>query len=310
MNMIAAFIKRIRDFWFRPILEQTRKLENEAEKSRVLLGNIYLESIKKREVHSLADVEMRVFSQWGEDGIIQYLISKVPIAKKEFVEFGVEDYRESNTRFLLINNNWDGLVIDCSEENVQKIAQSELSWRYNLKSACSFVTKDNICDIIRNAGISGDIGLLSVDIDGNDYWIWDVIGADTISPRIVIVEYNSVFGREQAITIPYDEKFSRSAAHFSNLYYGASLKALYLLAKKKGYIFVGANSAGNNAFFVRKDVAGGLTEMDVEHGYVESKFREARDKNGRLVFLSGSERKKMLDNLEVYDVQNNALIKL
>ncbi len=308
--MIKTLIKRFRNFWFYPVFERFRKLENEMEKSRVLLGNVYMENIRNRDVYSLMDVEMRVFSQWGEDGIIQYLISKIPIEKKEFVEFGVENYRESNTRFLLVNNNWNGLIIDCSEENIQEIAQSELSWRHNLKAVHAFITKDNISKIIQDAGVSGDIGLLSIDIDGNDYWVWDAIGADAISPRIVIVEYNSVFGRERAITIPYDEKFSRSEAHFSNLYYGVSLKALYLLAKKKGYIFIGTNSAGNNAFFVRSDVANGLKEVGVEDYYVESKFRESRDLNGQLVFLGGDERKKILDGMDVYDVQNDRLIKL
>ncbi len=174
----------------------------------------------------------------------------------------------------------------------------------------AFISQENINQLIQNAGVSGDIGLLSIDIDGNDYWIWDSISDKLISPRIVIVEYNSVFGRDVAITIPYKSDFVRSAAHFSNLYYGASLKALVLLAQKKGYIFVGSNSAGNNAFFVRKDVAGLLQECDTESGYVESKFRESRDENGNLSFLKGKDRLEVLQGVMVYDVEKNELIEL
>jgi len=98
-------------------------------------------------------------------------------------------------------------------------------------------------------------------VDGNDYWIWDAVRA--VCPVVVIVEYNSVFGSEHAITIPYDPTFQRTKGHFSNLYWVASLKALALLARQKGYTCVGCNSNGNNAYFVRDDRLGALRPLEV-----------------------------------------------
>ena len=117
------------------------------------------------------DHEFKVYSQWGEDGIIDHLVQSIPITNKTFVEFGVETYTEANTLFLLKHRNWNGLVIDGSPDNVESIRRGSVLWKYDLAADCSFITKDNINEIISRNGISGDIGLLSVDIDGNDYWV-------------------------------------------------------------------------------------------------------------------------------------------
>ena len=298
--MIAA-LKQIGRMALSPILSRFQSLEESLEHNRLMMAQILIKDRCLREGPvQLTDVELKVFSQWGEDGIIQYLISRVPIASKTFVEFGVEDYRESNTRFLLMNNEWSGLIIDGSPQNVSKIKKSNLYWRYDLTAIASFVTKDNINGLISSSGITGDIGLLSVDIDGNDYWVWDAI--NVISPRIVICEYNSVFGSKDTVTIPYSDQFNRTRAHYSNLYFGASLGALCQLGKAKGYVFAGSNSAGSNAFFVREDVASNILAVDSRAGYVESKPRESRDQNGRLTFLNGSDRIKLIEGLKVVDV--------
>ncbi|MGB9498870.1 MAG: hypothetical protein ACKVE4_03790 [Dissulfuribacterales bacterium] len=262
------------------------------------IENRQLQSIGSKKI---ADNEFRVFSQWGEDGIIQFLLRHLNIENKIFVEFGVENYTESNTRFLLVNNNWAGLVIDAGKKQVDYIKSDPIYWRYNLKAVCSFITRDNINKLLMENGIKGEIGLLSVDIDGNDYWVWEEI--NVISPAIVVIEYNARFGRDRAVTIPYDEQFVRSKAHFSNIYYGASLKALYLLAKKKGYAFVGCNSAGNNAFFVRKDLKSDeLPELSVEEGFVQGRFRESRDETGGLNFLSSQEEQAIIESLPLAEV--------
>lgn len=245
--------------------------------------------------------EFKVYSQFGEDGIIQFLLRHVKIKSHVFVEFGASNYLESNTRFLLINNNWSGLVIDGGPLNVSSIKADPIYWRYNLKVDCSFVTKNNINDLLERNGISGDIGLLSIDIDGNDYWVWQEI--EVISPRIVVIEYNSRFGADKAVTIPYCENFIRQQAHYSLIYYGASLRALVNLGKKKGYSFVGCNKNGVNAFFVRSNLlAEPLLEVTVEAGYVAGKFREARDVNGALLFLTAEEEKVILDKLPLVDL--------
>ncbi|MFM6608172.1 MAG: hypothetical protein ACKPJO_23270, partial [Dolichospermum sp.] len=234
------------------ITQEQDKITSILHKLQETLGRIEARQLETLNSKSIRDNEFRAFSQWGEDGIIQFLIRNVPINRKIFVEFGVQNYTESNTRFLLINNNWSGLVIDGGSEEISYIKNDPIYWQYNLKAVNSFITKDNINQIISDNGIQGEIGLLSVDIDGNDYWVWQAI--DCINPAIVISEYNFRFGANKAVTVPYDASFVRSKAHYSNIYYGASLKALCILADKKGYAFVGCNSAGNNAFFVRKDL--------------------------------------------------------
>lgn len=285
------------------------KIQKDNEVNRILMAQSLLrEYHQMTEIRKLADAEFRVFSNSGEDGIIQYLISKVPIENEVFVEFGVQDYQESNTRFLLINNNWRGLLIDRDRNDIQKIRELDLYYRHDVTAINAFITKDNINDLIRDAGIQGDIGLLSIDIDGNDYWVWKAI--EVISPRIAVIEYNSVFGIRLAMTIPHDEYFDRTKAHHSNLYYGASLKALCRLAEEKGYLFVGSNSMGCNAFFVRKDVAGNVTEVECENGYIESKIRESRNRSGVLTFVSGEKRLKLIEDQMVYDVENNTTKRL
>lgn len=131
-----------------------------------------------------------------------------------------------------------------------------------------------------------------------------------VSPRIVICEYNSVFGVEKAVSVPYALAFNRTAAHFSNLYFGASLPALCSLADRKGYIFVGCTKAGNDAFFVRKDVAQNVKSVTAKEGYVLSKFRESRNESGQLTFVSGDERLGIISDMEVFDFMRNQLVKV
>lgn len=275
----------------------------------VLLGKLLAEKNQEiTEFLPLSRFEFKVFSQWGEDGIIQYLIHHIEIPNKVFIEFGVSDYTESCTRFLLINDNWSGLVMDSSKSNIDFIKSDDIYWRYDLKAVCSFITRDKINQLIRQNIKEKDIGLLIIDIDGNDYWIWETI--DGINPRIVVCEYNGIFGREHFITIPYEEKFNRTKKHYSNLYSGASLPAICLLAEKKGYVFVGCNSNGNNAFFVRKDICP-LPPVSYKEGFVMPKFRESRDRKSQLTYLSGPERIRAIFDMEVFDLKSkkNVLIR-
>lgn len=254
---------------------------------------------------TINDAEFKVFSQWGEDGIIQYLVHRVPIQRKLFVEFGVENYTEANTRFLAINDAWAGLVLDGSVENIAAIRNDVIYWSNNLKAEHAFITSENINELITRNGIRGDIGLLSVDIDGNDYWVWKAI--DCVSPRIVICEYNSLFGPTARITTPYDPAFVRSRAHYSKAFYGASISALTDLAAAKGYALIAGNSAGNNVFFVRSDLLGELQAVAPRDVYRESRFREFHDESGALTFDDLRTRVQKLKHLMVFDLETNGL---
>lgn len=295
-------LKRIFQWFFSPFQRRTiAPLIASLEESRILTAKLLIQNIRNGTGgNDLRSSEFSVFSQTGEDGIIQFLLSKIPIQNDVFVEFGVEDYGESNTRFLLMNDNWRGMVIDGSPSNIEIIKRSPLYWRRDLTAVCSFVTRDNINRLIEGCGITGDIGLLSIDIDGNDYWVWEKI--DVVSPRIVICEYNALFGPKEAVSIRYSDDFVRTKAHYSRLYFGASLKALCALAERKGYIYVGSNSVGVNAFFVRKDVAGDLRALSAEEGFVTNRVRESIDREGRNTFLSGKERIDLIREMRVVDV--------
>src|SRR5690606_10773581 len=192
-------------------LKQLDVLDKRMKKMQEALGRIESRQLQLMPKACFSSNEFQVYSQWGEDGLIQFLVNNIELPRKVFVEFGVENYTESNTRFLLINNGWSGLVIDGSRENIEFLKNDDIYWRYNIKAECAFITKDNINQILENNGIQGEIGILSVDIDGNDYWVWDAI--DSIDPAIVIVEYNARFGTGLAVTVPYDPDFIRAKAH-------------------------------------------------------------------------------------------------
>lgn len=285
-------------------------LQNEFDKSKILAAKALVLDIKRNagKLKSIQDAEFSVFSQWGDDGIIQYLINTLDIDNKTFIEFGVENYTESNTRFLLINNNWKGLVMDGSPKNIDYIKKDSISWKYDIEAVCAFVTKDNLNALIKNAGFQGEIGILHIDIDGNDYWFWECL--DVVNPEIVIMEYNSGFGIKSAITVPYQSDFVFTQAHHSNLFYGASLKALNMLAVRKGYAFVGSNSNGNNVYFVRKDKLKDIKELTPEEGYVKAAFRQNRDKDGNLTLKNDHEMIKLCGDKMVFDLEQNALVTL
>ena len=278
-----------------------QKLNYETFKVLLNLGKIQAENNKRKKfISSLEEVEFQVFSQRGEDGIIQYIISQIEIPHKIFVEFGVEDYTESNTRFLLINNNWSGLVIDGSKDNIKFIKNDFVYWKYDLSAYESFITKDNINELIGKYTDCSDIGLLSIDIDGNDYWVWEAI--TVINPRIIVCEYNSAFGEVNELSIPYQRDFTRTKAHYSELYFGASLAAFCHLAEKKGYDFIGTPGAGVNAFFVRKDISAPFKKYGAEDGFHASANRDSKDKKGNLTFLPHDQRLSIIKELPVINV--------
>ncbi len=273
-------------------------------RQRTLIGRQLAWRVQELEsINEFSEVEFSVFSQFGDDGIIQWLIHRLSGLSETFVEFGVEDYQEANTRFLLLNDNWSGLVMDGSTSNINAIKRDEISWRHDIRSKCAFVTAENIDQLLLEDGFEGDIGLLHIDIDGNDYWVWRALTA--VRPAIAIIEYNSVFGAERAVTVPYDPRFSRGQP-LSILYFGASLPALCDLAQSKGYDFVGSNSAGNNAYFVRSELPHGLKPLTAAEGHVTSKFAESRDSKGRLTYLRGEQRLASLKGLPVINTRTGA----
>jgi hypothetical protein len=272
------------------------------------LGRIEKRQIGASPATQFNDAEFRVFSQWGEDGLIQHLIDRVPVPNKVFVEFGVENYVESNTRYLVINGRWSGLVMDGSAANIDFIQRDPISWACDVKSVSAFIARENINELLESNGIRGDIGLLSIDIDGNDYWVWEAIRC--ISPRIVICEYNSLFGPVARVTVPYDPAFIRDKAHHSKVYYGASIAALEALGRSKGYTLVGGNSAGNNAFFVRDDLMTAVKPASAAEAYRQPRFREFHDEYGHLTYDNFESQLVKIGDLMVFDLDRQTSVKI
>lgn len=279
----------------------------EIDRLRAQLGGVESRHVARLGPDEIAKAEFQCFSQFGEDGIIQFLVQRVPIERDVFIEFGVADYRESNTRFLLVHDNWRGLIMDGADAMHDFLRSTGLAWRYEIDARTAFIDRDNINDLIRTAGVVGDIGLLSIDLDGNDYWVLEAI--DVVTPRLIVAEYNSVFGPEAAVTVPYDPTFVRGEKHWSWLYAGASLAALTRLANEKSYALVGGNRAGSNAFFVRRDVLGGIPEVTVEEAYVRSRFRESRNRVGELSYISDhEERLRLIEDLPLVDLDSGRVV--
>ena len=229
----------------------------------------------------LEDVEFSVFSQFGEDGILQYLLKHLQVADTTFVEIGVGNYRESNTRFLVENNNWRGIAINGDDTHAQYILQTKLAWRYDVEPVQAFVTAENADQLITGNGFSGDLGLLSIDVDGVDYWIWNSI--TSVNPAIVVMEFNALFGPDATVTVPYDPSFVDAESHWSRVHFGASLGALAHLGKERGMRLVGISSNAANAFFVRDDLADDtLREVTPQECWRAPRFLTSRNPDATL----------------------------
>ncbi|PZX16777.1 hypothetical protein LX69_01847 [Breznakibacter xylanolyticus] len=224
----------------------------------------YRELLKRNELPCISETGFRVFSQFEEDGLLLYIFSIIGMEKKVFIEIGADDGINSNCANLYFHFGWHGLFVDGNPESVRRgvrfYKKYPHPWLYQPSFVCSKVTRENINEIIEKNGIKGEVGLLSIDIDGNDYWIWDSI--EVVSPQVVIIETHNEFGLEN-IVVPYDPNYSYPGKH--PIYHGASPVAMNKLANKKGYRLVGANELGFNFIFVRNDlVPHELPEVAVE----------------------------------------------
>ncbi len=201
---------------------------------------------------SIEPHEFRIFSQNGEDGILVWLLEQTGAPVKSFAEIGIEHGRECNTAVLGFVLGWSGVLFEADPLDVaaaQSLAARMLKDRPNrVDVRLARIDHDNI-DALLGAG---ELGVLSIDVDSMDYWLWDAVRS--ANPRIVIMEYNASMGAELALTVPYSANFSAQSFHPSDYYHGASLAALEKLGRLKGYSLVAVCAAGVNAFFVRDDI--------------------------------------------------------
>ncbi len=280
-----------------------------SEKKIFLQGKLNEEKIlKKDNILNLKEVEFSVFSQFGEDGIISWLLNNIPDVKKTFLEIGTQDYWESNTRFLLKSKNWKGYLIEGNKVDIEKIKKQRIYWQHNLKAINVYVDKENINLILEQNLEEKEIGILSIDIDGIDYWILKEM--NVLNPTIIICEFNSIFGDQHQISVPYDKSFDRKKIHYSKVFFGASINAYKELLKKKGYTFLGTSSSGVNAFFIRNNYKDHILNKIKRIDCYPSLVRESLDRNGDLDFSNTLEQLKKIQDLEVIDENDNKKKKL
>ena len=273
-----------------------------------LIGTSHCSSMRPNysNVKDLNDLDYKVFSQAGEDGIIDYLLYSLNIKKPKFIEIGVGDYRESNTRFVYERSSCKGLIVDVIENLEQKVKGNINFWKGDLKVVEKEIDSENIIETLNENNFSKDIDLFSLDIDGIDYWVLEKLPNEF--SKIIVVEYNAIFGDKLMVSVPNIKGFQRHKYHYSYLCFGASLKALINLLNKKGYIFLGTNLLRTNAFFVLKKFKDkinlDLSNTNQLNKHVDSHIRESRNKKGRLNYLSGKNRLKEIENCEVVDLSD------
>jgi hypothetical protein len=283
----------------------TNILGRETDKLAILQGKLLaLQAQQGACFDSLADAGFRVFSQWDEDGILTWLVGRLTGIPNSAVEIGVGSFSECNTRFLCEGFNWSVLALEGSAALVSRATSAPKHWRRSLTIENVFVEPESIDDTLAELGCSGEIGILSIDIDGMDYWVWDSISV--IDPYIVCVEYNTLFGDLIPLTVPLERGFDRRKLDAGGLVFGASIKALIHLGKQKGYRFVGTSSFGCNAFFVKESLAIATGLDSLQKRMYPLKAREGRNPGGVLTFRHLSTYDDVLKKARLFNLNSKA----
>jgi hypothetical protein len=273
------------------------KLFREIQTLKIALGQTTLVASKSshQTYQRLSDASFRVFSQFGEDGILDFLCDTLKIIRPKVLELGAGNFNECNSRALAEYRGAEVVAVDARKDLISSIKKLDLYWKNHIFPLETWITPESI------KGIQ-DFAHISIDLDGNDYWVAQAM--DLTNIKIIVVEYNPLFGHKKAISIKRNDNFDRTKAHFSWDYFGASLRAYIHLFEKSGFCFVGTNLQCFNAFFIR------LSEIDNLNFKVEkdlSKFinggmRDGRNLDSRLSYKSYFERVRDIENLPVVDV--------
>ena len=294
---------------FRNILDRLflRKFDDiKIQKGQIFEKNLSLEI---KNIKSLNQTYFKVFSQDTEDGILQYLLKSLNINTVKFVEIGTQDYSESNTRYIYETMRCEGLVIDPYPNLEKEINKILRVWKNKLKVHNDFVNSENINEILKQNSFNKDLDLFSIDIDGIDYWVLEKINPKI--SKIFVIEYNPYFGSNLEISAPNLEKFDRFKYHPSGLCWGASLKAIINLMKKKGYTFIGSNRLNCNSFFILNELLDkfnlNLPSIDNLSEFTDVKFNVLKTKDKK--YVSFSDIKNDIKNLEVFDLISNKMVK-
>lgn len=284
---MLPFVKRVARRLVRPSIgafaDHEARVTNESVAQKSLMQQYRLLASQGRQyLPSIRDVGFRKYSQFEEDGILLYIFSLITPVNQTCVEICAGMGRECNVANLIINHGWWGHLFDGNDSNVKAgkdfFARHRDTSLYPPRFTKAWVTAENVDDLIAQSGARGPIDLLSLDIDGVDYWVWKAI--TVIEPQVVVCETQNAIPPDKALTIPYDPDFVWQ----SNSYFGASLAAMCKLGKQKGYRLIGTNRFGFNAFFMKAGVGEAFfAEVDV-HSCVQDPYsRITRDEKWPLV---------------------------
>ncbi len=271
------------------------------------LSHILLSRKYYSKVSLLSDVDYKIFSQNGEDGILDYLLTSLAIENPKFLEIGVGDFTECNTRFIFDRCSAKGTIIDCINNFEEKVKKNVELWKGDLKIINKKINSENISDLIENSDCFFNLDIFSLDIDGIDYWVLNELPVKF--SKIAVIEYNANFGPTLEISVPNIKNFNRTEYHYSNLCFGASLRAIINLMKSKGFKFIGVNKSCINAFFINEDFIQDLSletvnERNLEN-FTNSNYRESRSFEGKLTFLSGKNKINEIRNCDVINLANS-----
>jgi len=248
----------------------------DSAKDQPLMQHLFISEVQrtyreKKIAPNFSEVEFCAYSQNAEDGILLCVFALIGFKGKRAVEVCCGDGIECNSANLIINHGFAALLFDGDKANIaagrEFYAKRTNGWRLRRLPPLlvgAWVTAENLNDLISSNGFTGEVDLLSIDVDGNDLWLWKAV--DVVSPRVVVIEYNNRLPSDRAITIPYDAKFfTNEQGQAGGGFFGASLLALVRVGQHKGYRLVGANSPNTNAVFIRNDVAADVfPEVSVE----------------------------------------------
>ncbi|HEY1317302.1 MAG TPA: FkbM family methyltransferase [Gaiella sp.] len=234
-------------------------------------------------VDALRAAEVRVHSQNGEDGILAYLLDRIGPTTRQVVEFGIGDGTECCAANLVLAFGWAAHLLEANAEDARAAAALYADRAGDRVHVDHTAVEPDTVDALLSQHVEQVFDVLSLDIDGNDYWVLEALQA--VRPRVIVVEYNATFGPERSVTIPYTRGFDRYRAHASGFYHGASLTALARLGERKGYVLAGCDSRGTNAFLVDAEAAAASVEavspaeafaplFERAHLTVEEQFRQ------------------------------------
>ncbi|MDQ6780417.1 MAG: hypothetical protein M3Z37_04590 [Candidatus Eremiobacteraeota bacterium] len=247
------------------------RFERAARFARLFPGELWrdikLAARKRGAQRGINAFERQWMSQNGEDGIVREIFNRIGTTNKYFVEFGVEDGRQCNASLLATYSHWHGLFIEGSDKHFPRLART-FSPYPGIMTVKEYLTKENIAEVFARAGVPLTFDFLSIDVDGNDYWLWQAL--HEYKPRLVVIEYNAAYPPPAKWVMKYNPGFRWKGT----AYYGASLTSLTRLATSMGYALIGTEQHGINAFYLRSELLADarLPELTPEEAYHPPRF--------------------------------------